>query len=142
MDFLTLLSDIGLALLSREVLGVFLLFLGMWGIIRVVNDADNDIAWWHFFATRSKDGKTYGDITKIGILVGIVASTFIVVSLGEKDELDWTVFGIWLVFISGSESFSKWVKTFIETKYNVKLGKDGKPELEGGKEPAKAEEKK
>lgn len=80
----------------------------------------NPIEFWHFYSTRTSDGKQWGDPNKLGVLVGIFASTFIVGWVFYKYPPDnWymiILFGMWLTFVAGVEFFAKWFRSFLDAK--------------------------
>ena len=84
--------------------------------------SNNPIDFWHFYSSRGPDGQQWGDPNKLGIMVGIFASTFIVGYAFYTNKVDnWfiiTLFAIWLAFIAGSESFAKWLRSFLDRKVN------------------------
>lgn len=81
---------------------------------------DNPIEFWHFYSTKTPDGHQWGDPNKLGVLVGIFASTFIVgwVFYNYKPD-NWymiILFGMWLTFVAGVEFFAKWFRSFLDAK--------------------------
>jgi len=82
--------------------------------------AGNPVEGWHFYASRGADGNQYGDPNKLGIMVGIVASTLFVGYTFWAHAVDnWyvvAIFALWLVFIAGTEYFAKWFRSFLDRK--------------------------
>lgn len=116
VEFASRLENSGAAL----IIIVLILILGL---VRVVNSDDAPIEWWHFIASRATDGKQYADTSKLGVLVGIISSTGIVGIIAwegnlTKDYGPW-IFGFWLLFIGGSEAFSKWFRSFLDRRYSA-----------------------
>lgn len=104
---------------------ILVLLLGVRAFQRIVGGKQSDgqpnpIEFWHFFASRGGDTH-YGDPNKLGIMVGIVASTLFVGYAFWAHEIDnWyvvTVFALWLVFIAGTEYFAKWFRAFLDRRF-------------------------
>jgi len=106
-----------LTLELEAIMGVVLLLVFVWGLVRVINDPENPIEWWHFFSSRGADGKQYGDANKLGICVGIVFSTLFIGWYAYMLSLGWELFGLWLLFIAGVEGFGKWFRGFLDKKF-------------------------
>lgn len=117
---------------SMAAVTVLLLILMVWGLIRVINDDRTPIEWWQFISSRGADGKEYADPNKFGVMIGIIASTWVVTIIAWEGKLTqdygpWLFFG-WLVFLGGSEAFSKWFRQFIERRYATATPPGGKDE--------------
>ena len=100
---------------------ILVLLLAIRGFTKTV--AKGQIELWHFYATKTGDGQHYGDANKLGIMVGIFASTLFVGYMFWSHDVDnWpvvAVFGLWLTFIAGCEYFSKVARTIA-----AKIAKD------------------
>lgn len=89
----------------------------------VVRSGKNDLEFWQVFATRSdRDNRYYIDHDKIGQLVGLGFSTWVVVYLALHDGLGdgWAsvaLFGTWLAYCSAMAAFSKVVRGFIKSRW-------------------------
>ena len=97
---------------------------------------ENPIEFWHFYSSRSPDGRQFGDPDKLGVMVLIVTSSFYVGYMFWEGKIDnWhkvIVFAIWMLFMSAAGSFAKWARTFVSRRY-------GK-EAADGMAPPKAQE--
>lgn len=104
---------------SALLLIVAILF-GIRAFTRSVNDGQ--VEFWHFYSSHSTNLKgeivNWGDTEKLGILIGIFASTLFMGFVLYFQKVDnWYVvimFAIWLLFISGSSAFSKWGRAFLD----------------------------
>lgn len=80
-------------------------------IVSAVHNKDNDLEWAQFISTRNAAGKNVGDINKIGMLVGIVVSSWVVVKLGNLGKLDGTIFFVYLSFIGSVSTFAAFYRS-------------------------------
>jgi hypothetical protein len=77
---------------------------------RIVNAVENPLQWWHFISTRAADGNQYADIDKLGKIVGIVVSSFIVLLMTHHDKMDAVVLGVYLAFVGGIAGYSAYLR--------------------------------
>lgn len=63
--------------LQHTTLVVIFVLLGilLWKVMR---SEENTIEWWQFISTRGPDGKHYADVDKLGKVVGIIVSSWVV----------------------------------------------------------------
>jgi len=125
------------ALDAQALFLIVVLLLGIRGFSRTVG-GENPIEFWHFFSTKVREGdkwKDWGDPNKLGIMVGIFASTLIVgYAFWAAESYSWyivVIFFIWLTFIAGVEYFSKLARSVAAKIAEKRLG------IEGGKEAPK-----
>lgn len=102
---------------AREAFNLIMLLLLIWAFYRVVDDRSNDLEFWHLYSTRAADGKIYLDLDKIGMNVGLVFSTWVIVWLTYTAKLEITYFAAWLLYASGMGAFSKWARGIISNRY-------------------------
>lgn len=117
-----------LALLDPQALFLILmLLLAARSFTKTVGSDDNPIEFWHFYATKV-NGKDWGDPNKLGVMVGIFASTLMVgYMFWAANEYNWylvAIFFIWLTFIAGVEYFSKLARAVAAKLADKKLGTD------------------
>lgn len=123
-------SDLSELLDLQALLLILILLVAVRAFNKVVKASP--IEHWHFYATKTKDGKDWGDVTKLGIVIGIFASTLMVAYMfwSHKDvAYNWqmvAIFSIWMIAIYGVEMFAKWARMFAAKVAEKKLG-DGKP---------------
>jgi hypothetical protein len=82
---------------------------------RVLEDESNPIEWWQFISSRGKDGKQYGDMTRLGQATGIVLCFFVTLYLVTKiDDSGWLgfcgVLTIVLTYLGGVQAFQTYIK--------------------------------
>jgi uncharacterized protein YacL len=116
----------------REVLDVQAMFLILVFLMAVRGFRNavtkGNIELWHFYATRTKDGVNWGDVNKLGIMVGIFASTLMVGYMfwsHRKTPYNWemvAVFGLWLTAVFGAEMYSKWARQVAASFVSKKAG--------------------
>ena len=58
--------------LAVKVMGVALTFGLLFALIKVVENAENNLEWWHLVSSRGADGGQYADWNKIGQGCGVV----------------------------------------------------------------------
>lgn len=63
-------------------------------------------------------GQVQASLPKILQLIGGVTATFIVIKLTLQNAINWDIFGIYLTYVAGVESFSR----FMLAKYGVTTG--------------------
>jgi len=114
---------------------LILVCLLAWRSMSKIVGGENPIEAWHFVATKTNDGEHYGDATKLGIVVGIFASTLFVGYMfwsHRNTPYNWymvAIFLIWLIAIYGVEMFAKWARTLAASIAEKKLGTiAGQPE--------------
>lgn len=86
---------------------IFVLLVG--GLIWVVQ-RDNPIEWWHFIATKGKDGER-GDINKLGQVVGIATSSWAVIVEAYGNHLDAFILAAYLAFVGGVSGYSAYLRS-------------------------------
>ena len=101
------------------VLLVFLL-----AFYRIISSGKNKLEFWHFLSSKSVDGVYHSDLDKLGQIVGLLVSTWVIVWLTYRDLIvkEWTgvaVFAAWLIYASGMGAFSKWARAFISSRYGA-----------------------
>lgn len=85
-----------------------------------MRDESNPLSWWHFIASKGKDGTFYADITKLGQALGIVLVIWIAVALSARvKELDWmgfcAILGLVLSYLAGVQAFQAYLKSKKDT---------------------------
>lgn len=114
----------------QALLLVLILLTGVRAFNKTVKSSP--IEHWHFYATKTKEGKDWGDVTKLGIIVGIFASTLMVAYMfwsHKNTPYNWqmvAIFAIWMMAIYGVEMFAKWARVIATKLAEKKLG-EGKP---------------
>jgi hypothetical protein len=96
-----------------------LLFVGMVVasvLFYAVKVEESPLQWSQFVSTLGKDGKDHGDLTKLGQLVGIIVSSFIVLALAARvNSLDWVgfaaIFTLYLTYVAGVQMFQAYMKS-------------------------------
>lgn len=73
-----------------------------------VNRKDNPLAWADII---TEHGSNKVSLSKIGMVVGIVVSSWAIVFITMQGKLTYDLFGIWLAFIGAVESYSKWLRS-------------------------------
>lgn len=101
--------------------------IAVWGFVRVVNDPANPIEYWHFFASRGPDGGQYGDINKLGLLIGIASATWVFVWYGYKLKLEWPMAIVYLTFIAGVDTYAKWLRSIVGRRFGDHGGEAAPP---------------
>ena len=92
-----------------------LLMLAAMMLHKIIKRKDNQLDWSQL-VTVEVNGVRELSITKVGMCLGMIVSTWAVMlfslKLAEKlTETTYVVlFGLWLTFIAGVEAYSKWMR--------------------------------
>lgn len=94
------------------------LLLGVIALIWKLNHemkSEAPIEWWHFIASKGKNGEFYADITKLGQVLGIILVIWVAITLSARvKELDWVGFsailGLVLSYLAGVQAFQAYMK--------------------------------
>jgi hypothetical protein len=122
-----------LSIFDAQAWFLILVCLLAWRSMSKVVGGQNPIESWHFISTKTSDGEHYGDTTKLGIIVGIFASTLMVGYMfwSHKDvAYNWymvAIFAIWMIAIYGVEMFAKWARQTAAVLAEKKLGQPAQP---------------
>lgn len=86
-------------------------------LAREMASEDSPIEWWQLVATQGADGKNYASASKLWLNVGAVIVSWVLVYMVL--QVDWDdrgvevigVVGLYLLFISGVESYARHLKS-------------------------------
>lgn len=99
-----------IAAIDPKVALMIFVFSGLfWLLVKVVND-DNPLDWWQFISTKGSDGQHYGDIDKLGKVVGIVVSSVIMLMVTYASKMDAVLLGVYLAFVGGIAGYSAYLR--------------------------------
>jgi len=70
-----------------------------------------DVDWVDLVASREADGALRADVNKLGKVIGLVVSTWLVMRAGAAGTLDPTMFGVWLAFVAGVDAYAQWQRS-------------------------------
>lgn len=93
-------------ILQPQILMGLLVLTGIGVIIHLIINANNPLHWWHFISSKSKDGKHYADIDKLGKAVGIVVGSYVVMA----SKGDSTTLFIYLAYVGAVGSWSTYLR--------------------------------
>ena len=78
--------------------------------VKVMNNQNNDLDWYHLFSSGAKDGKTYADWNKIGQGCGVIVATwmpFLYINTNKADAMGLAaVMGVSLLYLGGVSAYS------------------------------------
>jgi hypothetical protein len=115
---------------------ILFMLIGVRAVRNMVKEGGetNPVEFWHFIASPGPDGKQqWGDINKLALLICMGASTlFVGYSFwAPKNPIDTPLiilFGIWAVFMSGPQYFSRWLRSLasrvVESKFGARVDHD------------------
>ena len=113
---------------------LILLLCGLLVFYRIVS-GDNPLEFWHLISTKSTDGVVYVDNDKVGQVLVLLFSTWVIGWLTMTAKLEIWYFAAWLLYGSGMGAFSKWARAMISDRYGAK--KDSGPVQPAPPLPAK-----
>lgn len=103
------------------------LFVFVWLFSKASRDPNSPIMWEHLIVDTQNDrASPY----KLGYLLGMIVSTWIVVNFADRDKLTFDIFGLYLTYLLGGASWSSFMKT--KGVENVT-----QPHMEAPQDPAK-----
>ncbi len=80
----------------------------IWMFYRANKDDGNRLNWEDLVIDASNErASPY----KLGFLIGMIVSTWLIITLADKDKLTYDLFGMWLGFLLGGSSFNSWMKS-------------------------------
>lgn len=80
----------------------------VWLFAKASQSPDSPIDWVHLVT----DGKTQrASPYKLGYLVGLISSTWVIITYADKSTLSADVFGIYLAFVLGGAGWNTYVKS-------------------------------
>lgn len=78
-----------------------------WLFLKANNDPKNPVRWEHLIIDSTTNRTSP---YKLGYLVGAIVSTWVVITLMDRDKLSIDVFGAYLTYLVGGASFTEWLK--------------------------------
>ncbi len=92
------------------ILGLLIVLLGvlLW---KVFTSEDNDLSCWQFIATRAKDGKHYADLDKLGKVVALFISSWVVLKVAYDQKMDAYLLGVYLAFAGAIAGWAAYLRT-------------------------------
>lgn len=109
---------------AHDAFNLILLLIVVLVVYRVIHDPASPIQFWHAFSTKAADGVVYLDIDKVGMLVGLFGSSWVIGWLTYVNKLEVIYFIAWLIYCSGMGAFSKWARGIISNRYSKNGGGD------------------
>jgi apolipoprotein N-acyltransferase len=90
---------------------IITLMVFLWLFSKASRDPKSPIKWEHLIVDSQNDrASPY----KLGFMLGMIVSTWIVVNFADKDKLTFDIFGMYLTYLLGGAGFN----TFIKSKSN------------------------
>lgn len=90
---------------------IITLMVFLWLFSKASRDPKSVIKWEHLIVDSQNDrASPY----KLGFMLGMIVSTWIVVNFADKDKLTFDIFGMYLTYLLGGAGFN----TFIKSKSN------------------------
>ena len=93
------------------ILAIFLVILGM-AFYQAHKRTKDPIDWIDMLLDKNSNRVS---ISKVGQFVGLIVSSWVVISMASSNNLNYDIFGIYLAFSLGGAMFS----TFVKGKYNM-----------------------
>lgn len=95
---------------------LIVVFALVYKLHQTIKDEKSPIEWWHFIATKGKDGEHYADITKLGQVMGIILVIWLAVAMSTRvKELDWmgfcAILTLVLAYLGGVQAFQAYLKS-------------------------------
>lgn len=88
------------------VIGTLAVFL--WLFSKASRDPNSPIKWEHLIVdSHNSRASPY----KLGFMLGMIVSTWIVVNFADKDKLSFDIFGMYLTYLLGGASFNSFLKS-------------------------------
>jgi hypothetical protein len=75
---------------------------------RANRDPKNPVAWEHMIIDASNDRVSP---YKLGYLVGMIISTWVVITFADHEKLSYDIFGLYLTYLLGGASWNTFVKS-------------------------------
>ncbi len=99
------------------ILGLLIVLMGilLW---KIFTDPDNNLSCWQFIATKAKDGKHYADLDKLGKVVALFVSSWVVLKVAYDQKIDAYLLGVYLTFAG---AIAGWA-AYLRTKEGNKIG--------------------
>lgn len=87
--------------------------------------AETPIEWWHFIASKGKNGEYYADRTALGQVLGIILVVWLAITLSARvKDLDWVGFcailTIVLSYLAGVQAYQAYLKSKRDDKAEPK----------------------
>lgn len=80
----------------------------VWLFAKASKDPHSPIRWEHLIVDSQNDrASPY----KLGYLLGLIISTWVILSFVDKDKLTFDIFGLYLTFVLGGASWNAFVKS-------------------------------
>jgi hypothetical protein len=87
---------------------IITLLVFVWLFSKASRNPKSPIKWEHLIVDSQNDrASPY----KLGFLLGMIVSTWIVVNFADKDKLTFDIFGLYLTYLLGGASWSSFMKT-------------------------------
>ncbi len=99
------------------ILGLLIVLMGvlLW---KIFTDPENNLSCWQFIATKAKDGKHYADLDKLGKVVALFVSSWVVLKVAYDQKIDAYLLGVYLTFAG---AIAGWA-AYLRTKEGNKIG--------------------
>ena len=82
----------------------------LYAIVRVINNASNDLEWAHLISSRSMDGKQWGDWNQIGKGLGVILCVWLPAVYVYSPKMDAVglalVMGVALAYLGGVSGYA------------------------------------
>jgi hypothetical protein len=89
-----------------SVIATLLVFV--WLFSKASRDPNSPVKWEHLIIDSQNDrASPY----KLGFMLGMIVSTWIVVNFADKDKLTFDIFGMYLTYLLGGAGFNSFMKT-------------------------------
>ncbi len=86
---------------------ILTLFVFTWLFSKASRDPNSPIKWEHLIVDSQNDrASPY----KVGFMLGMIVSTWIVVNFADKDKLTFDIFGMYLTYLLGGAGFNSFLK--------------------------------
>lgn len=83
------------------------LFFFVWLFAKASRDPNSSVKWEHLIIDSSNDrASPY----KVGYLIGLIVSTWVIVRLSDGDKLTYDIFGMYLTYLLGGAGFNSYLK--------------------------------
>lgn len=87
---------------------IITLMVFLWLFSKASRDPKSPIKWEHLIVDSQNDrASPY----KLGFMLGMIVSTWIVVNFADKDKLTFDIFGMYLTYLLGGAGFNSFMKS-------------------------------
>ena len=100
---------VSISVVIKASAAIFVLLFAL-AVMRIINNAANDLEWWHLVSTRAQDGVQYACWNKIGQGCGVVLCVWLPAVYAYSEKMDAgglaAVLGVVLLYLGGVSGYA------------------------------------